>query len=224
MRRFCCRDSPRVTLLFARCYPVHARVPRHFRVSSSPIGARCKANPGRVTITAHINAPFLFAGILPGSPCFSQGATRCTLACLDTSVSRHPLSALAVRRIPAESPKCASARCAFFHAGFQTRVRVLLCNPHPVHAVVFRARFAARHVSRLGQYFCALSRLMSLAYRQVSFVPFGAKFSQNSLPDTSWSRLNRIAFLSDRSMRMSRHPLSELSARRIPAECLVEAA
>ena len=117
-----------------------------------------------------------------------------------------PLTAATRVRIPAESPKCASARCAFFHAGIQTRVRVLLCNPHPVHAVVFRARFAARHDSRLGQYFCALSRLMSLAYRQVSFVPFGAKFSQNSLPDTSWSRLNRIAFLSDRSMRISVTP------------------
>ena len=94
----------RVRVLLCNPHPVHARVPRHFRVSSSPIGARCKANPGRVTITAHNNAPFLFAGILPGSPCFSQGATRCTLACFDTSVSRHPLSALAVRRIPAESP------------------------------------------------------------------------------------------------------------------------
>ena len=144
----------RVRVLLCNPHPVHARVPRHFRVSSSPIGARCKANPGRVTITAHWYAPFLFAGILPGSPCFSQGATRCTLACLDTSVSRHPLSAL---------------------------------------AVVFRARFAARHDSHLGQSFCALSLLMSLAYRQVSFVPFGAKFSQNSLPDTSWSRLNSVS-------------------------------
>ena len=77
-------------------------------------------------------------GFKPGfASCFAI-RTRCTLACLDTSVSRHPLSALAVRRIPAESPKCASARCAFFHAGIQTRVRVLLCNPHPVHARVPR--------------------------------------------------------------------------------------
>ena len=73
----------RVRVLLCNPHPVHARVPRHFRVSPSPIGARCKANPGRVTITAHINAPFLFAGI-------------------------------------------------------QTRVRVLLCNPHPVHARVPR--------------------------------------------------------------------------------------
>ena len=78
----------RVRVLLCNPHPVHARVPRHFRVSSSPIGARCKANPGRVTITAHWYAPFLFAGILPGSPCFSQGATRCTPLC----------SALALRR------------------------------------------------------------------------------------------------------------------------------
>ena len=37
---------------------------------------------------------------------------------------------------------------------------------HGVHAVVFRARFAARHDSRLGQPFCVLSRLMSLAYQR----------------------------------------------------------
>ena len=128
----------RVRVLLCNPHPVHARVPRHFRVSSSPIGARCKANPGRVTITAHWYAPFF--------------------VCRD-------------------SP----------------RVTLLFARCYPVHAVVFRARFAARHDSRLGQYFCALSRLMSLAYRQVSFVPFGAKFSQNSLPDTSWSRLNSVA-------------------------------
>ena len=65
---------------------------------------------------------------------------------------------------------------------------------HGVHAVVFRARFAARHDSRLGRFFCVLSRLMSLAYRQVSFVPFGAKSSQNLSPDTSWFHLTIFAF------------------------------
>ena len=195
------------------------------RLRLSPLTAATRVRiPAESPKCASARCAFFHAGILPGfASCFAI-RTRCTLACLDTSVSRHPLSALAVRRIPAESPKCASARCAFFYAGILTRVTLLLARCYPVHAVVFRARFAARHDSRLGQYFCALSRLMSLAYRQVSFVPFGAKFSQNSLPDTSWSRLNRIAFLSDRSMRMSRHPLSELSARRIPAEYLVEAA
>ena len=111
MRRFLFAGiQTRVRVLLCKPHPVHARVPRHCRVSSSPFGARCKANPGRVTITAHNNAPFF--------------------VCRD-------------------SP----------------RVTLLFARCYPVHAVVFRARFAARHDSRLGQSFCALSRLMSLAYR-----------------------------------------------------------
>ena len=70
----------RVRVLLCNPHPVHARVPRHFRVSSSPIGARCKANPGRVTITAHNNAPFLLPGFSPGHLAFCKvlpGARRC---------------------------------------------------------------------------------------------------------------------------------------------------
>ena len=97
------------------------------------------------------------------------------------------------RLSPRQSHHYGALVCAVFVCRDSPRVTLLFARCYPVHAVAFRARFAARHDSRLGQYFCALSRLMSLAYRQVSFVPFGAKFSQNSLPDTSWSRLNRIA-------------------------------
>ena len=85
----------RVTLLLARCYPVHARVPRHFRVSPSPIGARCKANPGRVT-----------------------------------------------------NMRICSMR--IFYAGILTRVRVLLCNPHPVHAIAPRHIVSRRSLSAIA--------------------------------------------------------------------------
>ena len=48
--------------------------------------------------------------------------------------------------------------------------------------VLFRARFAARHVSRLGRLIFALLRRVSLAYRQVSGVPHGAKSSKIARP------------------------------------------
>ena len=49
-------------------------------------------------------------------------------------------------------------------------------------AVLFRARFAARHVSRLGRLIFALLCRVSLAYRQVSGVPHGAKSSKVARP------------------------------------------
>ena len=123
--------------------------------------------------------------------------SQCTLARFGTSVPLRPLTALAVRQVPEIEWRKTSRLGSFFALvrlpGLHRITASQSSAVHPVHAVVFRARFAARHDSRLGQYFCALSRLMSLAYRQVSFVPFGAKFSQNSLPDTSWSRLNSVA-------------------------------
>ena len=48
MRRFCLPGFSPGHLAFRKVLPGARRVPRHFRVSSSPIGARCKANPGRV--------------------------------------------------------------------------------------------------------------------------------------------------------------------------------
>ena len=151
--------------------------------------------------------PFSLARPLPRSPLRSADGHRNRDAIVPRylHISAFPIGnrysvADSVRslQIPSAPPRNGSrfiCRLPFFFAW----LRCGECTPvaclrqaDRLHAVVFRARFAARHDSRLGQLFCGLSRLMSLAYQKGKFVPFGAKSSQNSLPDTSWFRLNSI--------------------------------
>ena len=74
-------------------------------------------------------------------------------------------------QVPVTAPKRRTSRLGSFFAlvrlpGLHRITASQSSAVHPVHAVVFRARFAARHDSRLGQPFCGLSRLMSLAYQR----------------------------------------------------------
>ena len=103
-------------------------------------------------------------GFKPGfASCFAI-RTRCTLACLDTSVSRHPLSALAVRRIPAESPLrridmrrfCLPGFKPGFASCFAIRTRCTLAcldtsvSRHPLSALAVRRIPAESPLRRIG--------------------------------------------------------------------------
>ena len=141
----------------------------------------------------------------------SQSATGCTLACLGTTVPHHsPTWALAVRRFPLESPKYGRfARPYFFGEShpcfadcFAIRDRLFL----------FRARFAARHVSRLGRFFCVLSRLMSLAYQKGKLRSIRRKILAKSLARYFTVSLERLTFLRNFSLRISALPFPNLGA------------
>ena len=89
---------------------------------------------------------------------------------------------------------------------------------HGVHAVVFRARFAARHVSRLGRFFCVLSRLMSLAYQKGKLRSIRRKIYAKSLARYSPKYIRVLRYL---SMRIA-VPLTALAVRRIPPYLLTQ--
>ena len=87
-----------------------------------------------------------------------------------------------------------------------------------LHAVVFRARFAARHVSRSGRFFCVLSRLMSLAYQRGKLRSIRRKILAKFLARYFVVSLKQHYVKRNLSVRISmRPPTWALAVRRLPS-------
>ncbi len=87
-----------------------------------------------------------------------------------------------------------------------------------LHAVVFRARFAARHDSRLGQPFCVLSRLMSLAYQRGKLRSIRRKILAKFLARYFVVSLKQHYVKRNLSVRISmRPPTWALAVRQLPS-------
>ena len=108
----------------------------------------------------------------------------------------HPFTVVTGVRFPLESPKYGRFARPYFFG--ESSPCYAYCFAIRDRLFLFRARFAARHVSRLGRLIFALLHRVSLAYRQVSGVPHGAKSSKIARPillgrvyriDPFWYRL-----------------------------------
>ena len=107
-------------------------------------------------------------------------------------VPRRPLSAIAVRRFPLESPKYGRCTRPYFFG--ESHPCFAYCFAIRDRLFLFRARFAARHVSRLGRFFCVLSHLMSLAYQKGKLRSIRRKIFAKSLARYFMFRLNVLTF------------------------------
>ena len=92
----------------------------------------------------------------------------------------HPFTVVTGVRFPLESPKYGRFARPYFFG--ESHPCFAYCFAIRDRLFLFRARFAARHVSRLGRLIFALLHRVSLAYRQVSGVPHGAKSSKIARP------------------------------------------
>ena len=83
---------------------------------------------------------------------------------------------------------------------------------------MFRARFAARHDSRLGQLFCGLSRLMSLAYQKGKLRSIRRKILAKFLARYFVVSLKQHYVKRNLSVRISmRPPTWALAVRQLPS-------
>ena len=125
--------------------------------------------------------------------------SQCTLACLGTIVPCHsPTWALAVRRVLLSPPISEKVRIyGSFCFPFSGDNKLFTCEAysvcrHNARRCVPRSLCGAAFIHVSGgsfAFFCTSCRSHT---KKVSFVPFGAKSTQNLSPDTSWSPLNNF--------------------------------
>ena len=122
----------------------------------------------------------------------------------------HPFTVVTGVRFPLESPKYGRFARPYFFG--ESHPCFAYCFAIRNRLFLFRARFAARHVSRLGRFFCVLSRLMSLAYQKGKLRSIRRKILAKSLARYFVVSLERLTFLRNFSLRISALPFPNLGA------------